>query len=147
MKLVVQRVNKASVFVDKKVVGKIDKGLFVLIGVGPDDTEEDAHTLAEKLSKMRIMADKEDKMNLSIKDVNGSILVVSQFTLFADTKKGNRPSFIKAAQPNKAQEIYDRFVKILREFGINTETGRFGEYMDIDVELDGPVTILLNSKK
>jgi D-tyrosyl-tRNA(Tyr) deacylase len=119
----------------------------VLVGVGQDDTEEDAYTLAEKLSKMRIMADKEDKMNLSIKDVNGSILAVSQFTLFADTKKGNRPSFIKAAQPKKAREIYDRFVEILKEFGINTETGRFGEYMDIDVELDGPVTIFLDSKK
>jgi len=147
MKLAIQRVNKASVSVDKKLVGKIDKGLLVLVGVGQEDTKEDSRTLAEKLSKMRIMADEKDKMNLSIKDVEGGILAVSQFSLFADTKKGNRPSFIKAAQPEKAREVYDSFVETLREYGIHTETGRFGAYMDINVELDGPVTIVLNSKE
>ena len=143
MKLVIQRVSKASVTVNKKIVGEIKKGLFVLVGVSGDDNEETADILAEKLSKMRIMADENDKMNLSIKDIGGSILAVSQFTLFADTKKGNRPSFIKAAEPKKAQEIYDRFVECLREFDIKTETGSFGEYMHIDAKLDGPVTILL----
>lgn len=147
MKLVVQRVSGAKVSVDNEVVGEIDKGLFVLVGVGEDDTKDDASLLAEKLSKMRIMADKEDKMNLSIKDVEGGILAVSQFTLFADTKKGNRPSFIKAAQPDKAQEVYEIFVERLKELGVRTETGRFGAYMNINVELDGPVTILLDSKK
>ena len=143
MKLVTQRVNRATVSVNKKIVGEINKGLFVLVGVSEGDKRESAYAFAEKLSKMRIMADENDKMNLSIKDVGGSILAVSQFTLFADTNKGNRPSFIKAAEPKKAREIYDHFVESLRRFGIKTETGSFGEYMHIDVELDGPVTILL----
>jgi len=155
MKLIVQRVNKASVAVaprhargkKQKVVGKIDKGLFVLVGVGEGDEKGNAYLLAEKLSKMRIMADKNDKMNLSIKDVGGSILAVSQFTLFADTSKGNRPSFVKAADPKTAREIYKHFVTRLRQFDIKTETGSFGEYMNINVELDGPVTILLDSNK
>ena len=147
MKLAIQRVNEASVTVGKKVVGKIDKGLFVLVGVGGGDKKEDAYYLAEKLSKMRIMADKNQKMNLSIKDVGGSILAVSQFTLIADTSKGNRPSFVKAADPKTAREIYKHFVTSLRQFDIKTETGNFGEYMNINVELDGPVTILLDSNK
>lgn len=147
MKLVIQCVERATVSVNKKIVGEIKKGLFVLVGVSGDDNEETAEILAEKLSKMRIMADKNDRINLSVKDIGGSILAVSQFTLFADTKKGNRPSFIKAAEPKKAREIYNHFVESLRKFDIKTETGIFGEYMYIDAKLDGPVTILLDSDK
>lgn len=145
MRLVVQRVKKASVLNEDtgKVVGKIDKGLFVLIGVREGDTKKDAGNLAEKLAKLRIMADEDGKMNLSIKDVKGEILVVSQFTLNADTSKGNRPSFVKAAAPKLANEIYEHFVAQLKEKGIKVETGNFGAYMQIDAELDGPVTILL----
>ena len=146
MKLVVQRVNRASVSVEKKIVGEIKKGLFILVGVGESDKAEDAQQLADKLSKMRIMADKNGKMNLSILDMVGSVLAVSQFTLYADTSKGNRPSFIKAGRPEIARGVYEQFVEKLRQLGIKTETGKFGEYMNIDVKLDGPVTILLESK-
>ena len=132
--------------VGKDVVGKIDRGLFVLVGVGEGDTKEDAMILAEKLSKMRIMADEKDKMNLSIKEVGGSVLAVSQFTLYADTSKGNRPSFIKAGKPEIAEKVYNHFVESLQGLGIETKTGKFGEYMNIDLHLDGPVTILLDSK-
>ncbi len=145
MKLVIQRVKKASVLDEDtgKIVGKINKGLFVLIGVREGDTKKEAENLAEKLAKLRIMADKNDKMNLSVKDVGGEILVVSQFTLNADTSKGNRPSFVKSAAPKLANEIYEHFVAQLREKGIKVETGNFGAYMEIKTELDGPVTILL----
>ncbi len=146
MKLVIQRVNKASVRVDKKIIGQIDKGLFVLVGVTRGDSEKNAEVLAEKLSKLRIMSDENDKMNLSVIDVNASILAVSQFTLFANTSKGNRPSFIKAAEPKLAKKIYDHFVAKLKDLGIKVETGEFGAYMKIDVELDGPVTIGLSSE-
>lgn len=164
MRLVIQRVNKALVRVDKKIVGQIDKGLFVLVGVAHGDSEKNAEVLAEKLSKLRVMSDENDppspkatggrgKMNLSIRDlpagrqgVNASILAVSQFTLFADTSKGNRPSFIKAAEPKLAEKIYGHFVTKLKELGIQVETGEFGAYMKIDVELDGPVTIGLSSE-
>ncbi len=145
MKLVIQRVSKASVSVDSKVVGKIEKGLFVLLGVREGDSNKDVDILAGKLAKMRIMGDKKGKMNLSIKDVSASVLVVSQFTLHADTKKGNRPSFIKAAEPDLARDLYKYFVTKLVELGIHTKTGKFGAYMDIDAKLDGPVTILLDS--
>lgn len=145
MRLVIQRVKRAKVFIKEKnkVVGKINKGLFILIGVKEGDFKEDAEKLAEKVSKLRIMADKEGKMNLSIKDVGGEILVVSQFTLYADTGKGNRPSFIKAGVPGLAKDIYEHFVTQLKEKGIKVETGEFGAYMEIDTELDGPVTIIL----
>jgi D-tyrosyl-tRNA(Tyr) deacylase len=145
MRLVIQRVNNADVSVKgkNKVVGKINKGLFVLIGVTEGDSKEDAEKLAEKVSKLRIMADENGKMNLSIKDVEGEVLIVSQFTLYADTKKGNRPSFIKASVPGLAKDIYEYFVAQLKERGIKVETGEFGAYMEIDTELDGPVTILL----
>jgi D-tyrosyl-tRNA(Tyr) deacylase len=145
MRLVVQRVNKASVSVDKKIVGKIGKGLFVLIGVKDGDRLEDAEKLAEKVSKLRIMSDENDKMNLSVKDVKASVLAVSQFTLHADTSKGNRPSFIKAAEPKVADRVYKQFVAKLKDLGIKVETGEFGAYMKIDAELDGPVTIILES--
>src|SRR3989344_6736759 len=143
MRLVVQRVKAASVRVKENVVGKIDVGLFVLVGIGEEDSEKDAQILAEKLVKLRIMADSQEKMNLSVKDVGGKVLAVSQFTLYADTTGGNRPSFIKAAEPDKAEKIYNRFIESLKEFGVDVETGRFGEYMEIEARLDGPVTIII----
>jgi len=145
MRVVIQRVKKAKVSVKEKnkVIGKINKGLFILMGVKEGDSKEEAEKLAEKISKLRIMADKEGKMNLSIKDVDGEVLVVSQFTLYADTRKGNRPSFIKAGVPELARDIYEHFVAQLKEEGIRVETGEFGAYMRIDTELDGPVTIIL----
>lgn len=145
MRLVVQRVSKASVrvSVSGEVVGKINKGLFVLVGVKKGDSKQDAEDLAEKLAKLRIMADENGKMNLSVKDVDAAILAVSQFTLSADTSKGNRPSFIKAAQPDLAEKLYEHFVNKLRKLGVKVETGEFGAYMKIDAELDGPVTIVI----
>lgn len=144
MKLVVQRVKEASVETSKenKVVGKIGKGYFVLVGIKKGDVLKDAELLAVKLSKLRIMADENGKMNLSINDTDGEILVVSQFTLYADTSGGNRPSFIDAALPEEAKLIYECFVSKLKEKGIRVETGSFGDYMEIDCVLDGPVTIL-----
>lgn len=144
MRLVVQRVKKAEVKTvkDGKTVGRISKGLFVLVGVKKGDTIKDTEVLAEKLSKLRVMADGNDKMNLSLKDADGKLLVVSQFTLYADTSAGNRPSFIDAALPEEAKLIYECFVSKLKEKGIRVETGSFGDYMEIDCVLDGPVTIL-----
>jgi len=144
MKLVVQRVKEASVKTskDNKVVGKIGKGYVVLVGVKKEDTLKDAELLAVKLSKLRIMADENGKMNLSIKDAGGEVLVVSQFTLYADTSGGNRPSFINAALPEDAKKIYEHFVGKLKEAVVKTETGNFGDYMEINAILDGPVTIL-----
>lgn len=147
MKLVVQRVNKATVTVNGKVVGEIGKGLFILLGVSQDDDEKDADMLAEKLFKLRVMADEKDKINRTVKDVEGSFLVVSQFTLYADASKGNRPSFIKAAEPEKAKGLYEYFVDKLKKNGIKVKTGSFGDYMKIDTELDGPVTILFDSSR
>lgn len=145
MKLVIQRVEKASVsvFEKKEIVGEIAKGLFVLVGVGDGDTVNDADTLAEKLVKLRIMGDNSGKMNLSIKDINGEILVVSQFTLFTDTNNGNRPSFVSAAKPELAKNVYEHFVARLKETGLKIQTGKFGAYMEINLTLDGPVTILI----
>jgi D-tyrosyl-tRNA(Tyr) deacylase len=147
MKVVIQRVNRASVSVDGKTVGKIDKGLFVLVGVGQGDEKKDAEELAEKLSKLRVMSDQKGKMNLSVKDINASVLAVSQFTLHADTSKGNRPSFVKAADPNLAEILYRYFIKLLKEKGVKVETGEFGAYMMIECTLEGPVTIMLDSSK
>lgn len=144
MKLIVQRVKEASVKTSKddKIVGKIGKGYFVLLGVKKGDALEDAENLAAKLLKLRVMADENDKMNLSIKDAGGEILVVSQFTLYADTSGGNRPSFVNAALPKDARKIYEHFVNKLKESGTKVETGSFGDYMEINCVLDGPVTIL-----
>lgn len=143
MKLVIQRVKEASVKVNNETVGKIDKGLFVLLGVGQEDKPEYADLLAEKLVKLRIMQDEQEKMNLSVKDTGGGILVVSQFTLYADTSAGNRPSFIKAAQPKQARQVYERFIEKLKAKGVKIATGSFGEYMEIKTVCDGPVTIIL----
>jgi D-tyrosyl-tRNA(Tyr) deacylase len=145
MRIVVQRVSSASVKTEGKVVGRIKKGLFVLIGVEEGDKEEDAYFLANKLFKLRIMADNEGKMNLSLKEAGGKILAVSQFTLCADTKAGNRPSFIKAAKPELALSLYNLFIDKLRELGAMVETGSFGNYMEIKSTLDGPVTIIMDS--
>ena len=145
MRLVIQRVKKAKVInkETKKTVGSIGLGLFVLVGVAESDTKEKAEGLAKKLSNLRVMSDKQDKMNLSVRDVNAQILVVSQFTLLGDTSKGNRPSFVKAGNPKHAEEIYHHFVAILKEVGVKTATGEFGAYMQIETELDGPVTIII----
>jgi len=143
MKLVIQRVSSASVTVDKKVVGRISKGYFVLLGVSGGDNEGIAEKLAEKLIKLRVMSDENDKMNLDLKTAGGEVLIVSQFTLYADTSGGNRPSFIKAGEPAKAKAIYDLFISRLREEGLKVATGEFGSYMDIKANLDGPVTIIL----
>jgi len=147
MRLVIQRVTSSNVSVKGKEVGRIDNGLFVLVGIGKDDSENDARYLADKLSKLRVMSDEKKKMNLSLKDMDGGILAVSQFTLFADTTKGNRPSFIKAAEPKIANFIYAKFVDYLRAYGIRVETGLFGNYMELEVKLDGPVTIILDSQE
>ncbi len=147
MRLVIQRVNKASVKLahTNKIVGEIEKGLFVLVGVKKGDTTKNAESLANKLVKLRVMADSEEKMNLSVLDAKAKVLAVSQFTLYADTTGGNRPSFITAEEPIKAREIYEHFVNKIRELGVSVETGSFGDYMKITTELDGPVTIILES--
>lgn len=144
MKLVVQRVQKAKVtrVSDDKTVGQIENGLFVLVGFKRGDTEKETEALAEKLAKLRVMADGQEKMNLSVKDVGGSMLIVSQFTLYANTQGGNRPSFIEAEDPLIAKKLYEFFIEKVREKGIEVETGSFGDYMKIDAVLDGPVTIL-----
>ena len=147
MRLIIQRVNRASVKVVStgKISGEIEKGLFILVGIKKGDTIKQAHELANKVVKLRVMADPNDKMNLSVMDAKGKILAVSQFTLYANTKDGNRPSFIDAELPEKAKEIYDAFVEKIRELGVETEIGSFGEYMKINTELDGPVTIILEN--
>lgn len=144
MKLVIQRVKRAKVLrvEDGKVVGEIEEGLFVLVGFKKGDSEKDVDMLSIKLSKLRIMSDSEDKMNLSVTDVKGKMLVVSQFTLHADTSGGNRPSFINAEDPEKARKLYEFFIASLRAKNIEIETGSFGDYMKIDCVLDGPVTII-----
>lgn len=149
MRLVIQRVKKAKVVVKEtgKISGQIGKGLLVLVGVKKGDQMKNAELLAVKLSKLRVMSDNDGKMNLSVKEVNGQMLIVSQFTLYADTSAGNRPSFIDAALPDEAKKIYEHFVVKLREVGIEVETGSFGDYMEISTELDGPVTIIVDSSK
>lgn len=143
MKLVVQRVSKASVEVESKVVGKIDQGFLVLCGIGQEDTKEEADCLAEKLCNLRVFTDENDKMNLSIKDIDGELLVVSQFTLYADCRKGNRPSFVEAAKPEKAEELYEYFVEKCRKSVRKVEKGVFGADMKVSLLNDGPVTIIL----
>lgn len=145
MRLVIQRVDKAKVINKdtEKTIGQIELGLFVLIGVAEGDTKEKAESLAKKLVNLRIMSDNLGKMNLSVKDTNAQILVVPQFTLLANTNKGNRPSFVKAGNPRHAKEIYNYFVAQLKGIGVNVATGEFGAYMKIETTLDGPVTILI----
>jgi len=143
MKLIIQRVTSGSVKVDKEVVGEINEGLLVLLGVKKGDNFSVVDKLVSKLLKLRIMSDENGKMNLSIRDTSSQILVVSQFTLLANTKYGNRPSFIEAAAPEDAKKIYEYFVENLNQSGIDVQTGSFGSYMQINAHLDGPVTIIL----
>ena len=144
MRMIIQRVKKAKVTLvsDQKVVGEIREGLFVLVGFKKRDTEKEVGILAEKLSKLRIMRDGEKKMNLSVKDTDVGVLIVSQFTLYADTQGSNRPSFIEAEKSARAKELYEFFIKKLKEKDVKIETGNFGEYMQIETILDGPVTII-----
>ena len=147
MRLVIQRVKKASVSVDDKVVGSILQGLLVFLGIEDEDDEQDIQWSVRKLINMRIFADEAGKMNRSLLDVGGQILLISQFTLHASTKKGNRPSFIKAAKPDYANKLYESFRDQLRDMHIGVATGIFGALMDIELINDGPVTIILDSKK
>lgn len=146
MRAVIQRAKKASVRVENETVGEISHGLVIFIGVEDNDGKEDISYLVRKISNLRIFEDDEAKMNLSVKDVEGDILSISQFTLHADTKKGNRPSFVGAADPEYADKVYNQFNESLSDEGIRVETGRFGKHMEIDFINDGPVTILIDSK-
>ena len=146
MKLVVQRVKKAEVKVDGNIVGKIDKGFLVLIGIKVGDTKEQADYLVKKLCNLRVFSDENDKMNLSLKDVNGELLIVSQFTLYANCKEGNRPSFVEAAKPDIAIPLYEYFVSECKKIIPVVETGIFGADMKVDLLNDGPVTIIMDSK-
>lgn len=147
MRCVVQRVKEASVTVAGETVGKIGPGYMVLIGVSVEDTEKDVRYMADKVPNLRIFEGAEDKMNLSLKDVGGEILAVSQFTLYGDARGGRRPSFIAAARPEAANELYEQLVASWREQGIHVETGRFRTHMEVGLVNDGPVTILLDSMK
>ncbi|MES9545974.1 D-aminoacyl-tRNA deacylase [Streptococcus intermedius] len=146
MKIVIQRVKQASVSIDSKLYNQIQQGLLLLVGVAPDDAQEDVAYAVRKITNMRIFSDDEDKMNLSVKDVNGEILSISQFTLYADTKKGNRPAFTGAAKPDLASQLYDDFNELLsRE--IPVKTGVFAADMQVTLVNDGPVTIVLDTKR
>ena len=146
MRAVVQRVTNADVKIGGRVNGKIDDGLLVLLGVGNGDTEEDMKYIADKIIKLRIFSDENDKMNLSLEDVGGSMLVISQFTLYGDCSHGRRPYFGNAMEPVSANEMYEKFVAYIKEQGIHTETGEFGADMKVSLTNDGPVTIILESK-
>jgi len=147
MRALLQRVNRASVTVDKQVVGQIGQGLLVLLGVGQNDSEVQVKTLADKIVYLRIFGDDEGKMNRSLLDVSGEVLVVSQFTLYADTRRGRRPSFTEAAPPALAQPLVERFKDALAAYGLTVEGGIFGAYMAVELLNDGPVTIWLDSEQ
>ena len=147
MKALLQRVTRASVSLGDEEVGRIGRGLVVFLGVASGDTEKDAQYLAQKIVNLRIFSDGEGKFNLSALDIGGELLLVSQFTLLADTRKGRRPSFIEAAPPAQAKELFEYFVEQARATGLKVETGRFQQYMQVEIHNDGPVTILLDSKE
>lgn len=150
MRVVVQRVSSASVEIieedSRYVGGKIGRGLMVLLGISDEDTEEDLEYICDKVTGLRIFEDEEEKMNLALKDVGGSILLVSQFTLYGDCRKGKRPSFIKAARPEKAIPLYEKMIARMRQQGYTVETGVFGARMSVSIQNDGPVTLIIDSK-
>ena len=147
MRAVIQRVKESSVSVQNEIVGKIASGLMVLLGVAETDRAEDADYLAAKIVNLRIFEDENHKMNRSLLDIGGEMLVVSQFTLLADCRKGRRPSFVHAAGPNKANKLYERFVEQVRQKGVNVATGRFRAMMDVSLINDGPVTLIVESRE
>ena len=147
MKALLQRVTRASVSVGSEVVGSIGQGLVVFVGVADEDAEEDARYLAQKTVGLRIFSDETGRFNLSVLDINGELLVVSQFTLLANTRKGRRPSFTEAAPPAQAEELFERFVEQAGASGLKVETGRFQQYMQVEIHNDGPVTVLLDSRQ
>jgi D-tyrosyl-tRNA(Tyr) deacylase len=147
MKALLQRVTRALVSIDNEELGRIGQGLVVFLGVASGDTEKDAQYLAQKIVNLRIFADEEGKFNLSALDINAELLLVSQFTLLADTRKGRRPSFVEAAPPVQAEELFDYFVEQTRATGLKVATGRFQAYMQVEIHNDGPVTIMLDNRE
>ena len=147
MRAIIQRVTKGSVTVNNEIVGKVGKGFVVFLGVGQEDDEKDAQYISKKIANMRIFEDEEGKMNLSLKQVDGGVLAISQFTLYGDTRKGNRPSFVEAAPLEQANRLYEYCIDLIREEGIQTESGIFQADMLVEIHNDGPVTIFIDSKK
>ena len=146
MKALLQRVSRASVSVYGEEVGRIGSGLVVLVGVADGDTERDAQYLVNKIANLRIFADEESKFNLSALDINGELMMISQFTLLADTRKGRRPAFVGAAPPEQVERLFEEFVKLSRDTGLKIAKGRFQQYMQVEIHNDGPVTIMLDSR-
>lgn len=147
MRVVIQKVSEASVVVEGETIGAIGKGFMLLVGVGHDDGEADVAYLARKIANLRVFEDEQEKMNLALKDVEGEILSISQFTLLANTKKGNRPSFVEAASPELGDKLYEQLNASLRAQGFKVETGKFGAHMDVKLVNQGPITILIDSKQ
>ena len=147
MRAVVQRVTYSSVEVDGVIVGEINKGFNVLLGISKDDTDEDMKYIKDKIINLRIFSDENDKMNLSLLDIKGELLLISQFTLYGDARKGRRPNFMNALGGEEAKKFYDKFIEMMKETGLKVETGIFGADMKVDIKNDGPVTILLDSSK
>ncbi|MGP4064964.1 D-aminoacyl-tRNA deacylase [Oceanobacillus sp. M65] len=147
MRAVIQRAKDASVLVGGEVIGNIDNGLVVLLGITHEDTIEDAKYLVQKIIHLRIFEDENEKMNLSLQDTDGSLLSISQFTLYGDTRKGRRPNFMQAARPDDALKLYNQFNELVKEQNIHVETGKFGEMMDVQLTNSGPVTLIIDSKE
>ena len=147
MRAVVQRVTYSSVEVDGEIVGEINKGFNVLLGISKEDTEEDMKYIKDKIINLRVFSDENDKMNLSLLDIQGELLLISQFTLYGDARKGRRPNFMNALGGEEAKKFYDKFIEMMKETGLKVQTGIFGADMKVDIKNDGPVTILLDSSK
>lgn len=147
MRAVIQRVTSSKVSVDNKVIGSINKGFNILVGFSTEDTVQDLNYIKDKVLNLRVFEDNNKKMNLSVLDVEGEILVISQFTLYGDCRKGRRPNFMNAMSPDKAIDLYNEFIKIMKDSKIKIETGEFGADMKVDIQNDGPVTILIDSEK
>ena len=147
MRVVIQRVTKASVSIDTKIAGRINQGIVILLGITAGDTEKDIRYLVDKCANLRIFEDSDSKMNLSLLDVKGDALIVSQFTLYGNCAKGRRPSFTEAARPDEAIPLYEKFIYEFRKLGLKTETGKFGAMMDVEIHNNGPVTMIIDSPK